>query len=266
VVYVKEPMKQAEGYASTYLRDKEDGSQDDLLRRLVRWFEESEEASRESREKAERDQDYYDNKQLTQDDVNKLNDRGQPPIAINLIRRKVDTLRGMEVKQRSDPKAWPRTPADADHAEIATDTLRYVFDSAKYNTKVRKWVFKDILIPGWGGVQLQLVNENRIDRISRALGSKPNKRLVWKRTPWDRMFWDPHSAEHVSIAVSCCGRTRARRWICTGMTRMPGASSRPLSRATALARLLTTSPAASGSMRAASAFASCKSGGRRWAT
>jgi hypothetical protein len=196
VVYVKEPLRQAEGYANTYLRDKEDGSQDELLRRLVRWFEESEEASREAREKAERDQDYYDNKQLTQEDVNKLRDRGQPPIAINLIRRKVDTLRGMEVKQRSDPKAWPRTPADADHAEIATDTLRFVFDSAKYNTKVRKWVFKDILVPGWGGVQLQLTAENRPDKIARALQVKPNKRLNWKRTPWDRMFWDPHSAEH----------------------------------------------------------------------
>jgi len=70
---------------------------------------------------------------------------------INLIRRKIDTLRGVEVKQRSDPKAWPRTPADADSAEIATDTLRYVFDSAKYNQQVRKWVWKDLIVVGWSG-------------------------------------------------------------------------------------------------------------------
>lgn len=180
----------------TSLRDKEDDSEEALLARLIRWFEESEEATREGREKAERDRDYYDGKQLTVDEVEKLKERGQPPVAINLIRRKVDTLRGMEVKQRSDPKAWPRTPADEDTAEVATDTLRYVFDAAKYNQQTRKWVWKDITVVGWGGVQLQLKKERRPDKIARAMGVEPNKKLVWKRTPWDRMFWDPHSAEH----------------------------------------------------------------------
>jgi hypothetical protein len=191
--------QRVDGYVdrvNTALRDKDDNSEDALLKRLVRWFEESEEATREARQKAERDQDYYDNKQLTTDELQTLKDRGQPPISINLIRRKVDTLRGMEVKQRSDPKAWPRTPADTDTAEVATDTLRYVFDAIKYNQRVRKWVWKDLLIVGWAGVQLQLVNDNRPDKIARAMQMQPNKRLVWKRTPWDRMFWDPHSAEH----------------------------------------------------------------------
>ena len=187
----------AEAYGqSTELRGKEEGGEEALLRRLTRWFEESEEASRDARQKAERDQDYYDNKQLTNEEIEKLKQRGQPPVVINLIRRKIDTLRGVEVKQRSDPKAWPRTPADADSAEIATDTLRYVFDSAKYNQQVRKWVWKDLIVVGWAGVQLQLKDEGRPDKISRAVGMKPNKRLVWKKTPWDRMFWDPHSAEH----------------------------------------------------------------------
>mgnify|MGYP001590465705 CR=1 FL=1 len=181
---------------NTFLRDKDDSSEDALKQRLIRWFEEAEEATREGREKAERDQDYYDGKQLTVDEVQTLKDRGQPPVAINLIRRKVDTLRGMEVKQRSDPKAWPRTPADEDSAEVATDTLRYVFDAAKYNQNTRKWVWKDIIVVGWGGVQLQLKKERRPDKIARAMGVEPNKKLVRKRTHWDRMFWDPHSAEH----------------------------------------------------------------------
>lgn len=180
---------------NTFLRDKDPDSEDALRARLVRWFEESEEAGREARQKAERDQDYYDGKQLTVDEIAALKERGQPPISINLVRRKVDFLRGMEVKQRSDPKAWPRTPADADSAEVATDTLRYVFDSANYNNQTRKWVWKDILIPGWGGVQLQL-KAGKADRISRMMGTPPNRRLVFKRTPWDRMFWDPHSSEN----------------------------------------------------------------------
>ncbi len=177
------------------LRSAEENKDDALRARLIRWFNEAEEAGRESRQKAERDVDYYDGKQLTADEVNELKSRGQPPISINLIRRKIDFLRGMEVRQRSDPKAWPRTPADADSAEIATDTLRYVFDTANYNSQTRKWVWKDLLVAGWGGVQLQL-KPGRHDKVSRMLGVNPNKRLAFKRTPWDRMFWDPHSSEH----------------------------------------------------------------------
>ena len=71
----------AEAYGqSTELRGKEDGGEEALLRRLTRWFEESEEASRDARQKAERDQDYYDNKQLTNEEIEKLKQRGQPPV------------------------------------------------------------------------------------------------------------------------------------------------------------------------------------------
>lgn len=166
-----------------------------LRTKLVRWFEEADEGSRNGRVKAERDQDYYDNKQLTDAEVKTLTDRGQPPIAINLIRRKVDSLRGLETEKRSDPKAWPRTPADADSAEIATDTLRYIFDATHYNQSVRKWVWKDILVVGWGGLQLRL-KPGKSDQITQAFNMEPNPRVVLKRTPWDRMFWDPTSSEH----------------------------------------------------------------------
>lgn len=162
---------------------------------LVKWRDEAEEALRPGFVKAERDWDYYDNKQLTDDEVAKLKERGQPPISINLIRRKIDFLRGMEIKHRTDPKAWPRTPADDDAAEIATDTLRYVFDAAHYNQNVRKWLWKDYLVVGWCGAQLRL-KPGRGDRITQAFQMEPNPRLNWKRTAWDRMLWDPHSSDH----------------------------------------------------------------------
>lgn len=196
---VSDVLERAKAYtagdAGVDILSKPDEATDDLLAKLKRWFEEADEATRGSRKKAERDRDYYDNKQLTDKEVRDLEARGQPPIAINLIRRKIDFLRGMEVKQRTDPKAWPRTPGDADSAEIATDTLRYVFDAANYNIQTRKWVWKDLLVVGWGGIQLQL-KAGRHDQITKAMGVQPNSRLDWKRTPWDRMFWDPHSAEH----------------------------------------------------------------------
>ncbi len=169
---------------------------DALKNRLVRWFDDSEQASQGTRERAERDQDYYDGKQLTDAEMRTLKERGQPPISINLVRRKVDFLRGMEVRQRSDPKAWPRTPADVDTAEVATDTLRYVFDATKYNNTVRKWFWKDLLVIGWAGMQVTMKEQGRPDEIASRFGMEPNSKIVIQRTPWDRMFWDPRSSEH----------------------------------------------------------------------
>lgn len=182
--------------ADALLGQAEPPVQSDRHSKLKDWYEASEESTRNARVKAERDQDYYDGKQLTEDEYQKLIDRGQPPTVINLIRRKIDFLRGMEIKQRTDPKAWPRTPMDADSAEIATDTLRYVFDAAHYNQTTRKRIWKDILVVGWGGLQIQLKSAGRPDPIAAQFGMEPNQRIILKRTPWDRMFWDPHSADH----------------------------------------------------------------------
>lgn len=46
--------------------------------------------------------DFYDNHQLSQEDKETLEDRGQPEVITNLIQPTVDTVLGMEVKSRSD--------------------------------------------------------------------------------------------------------------------------------------------------------------------
>ena len=164
--------------------------------KLKRWFEASEEASREAFNKMERDVDYYDNKQLTQEEFDKLKARGQPPITINLIRRKIDFLLGMEAQNRSDPKAYPRTPADADSAEVATDALRYVGDQNEYSYhRARAW--KDILVAGVGGIEVMVKQSARkpMEAIQKLGFMESNPDIIVKRTPWDRMWWDAHSCE-----------------------------------------------------------------------
>lgn len=167
---------------------------DDTKAKLVGWFEASEEASSPARVKAERDVDYFDGKQLTEAEYKELKDRGQPPIVINLIKRKIDFLIGMEAKQRSDPKAQPRTPADDDGAEVATDALRYIADANDYH-QTRAKIWKDILVPGWGGGQVTVAKARKPDRIASAFGMEANPDIKIKRTAWDRMFWDAYSSE-----------------------------------------------------------------------
>lgn len=157
---------------------------EDNLSTLIAYYEEAESASSTAREKSERDRDYVDNKQLTEDEVRKLQARGQPPVALNVIRSRANFLGGMEKKQRRDPKAWPRNnPNDLNSAEAFTQGMRYVVDKADYPT-ARSLMWKNLTIEGYGGIELAAV-QRRNGEVE----------IQIKRMAWDRLFYDPHSSE-----------------------------------------------------------------------
>lgn len=151
------------------------------LAMLVRYFEESENSGREARERSERCRDYYNNKQWTDAEVKALKKRGQAPIYVNYIQRKVDTLCGLERRARTDPKAFPRNPDDEKASEAATDALRFVADQNKFNG-VRSQVYNDILVEGYGAVDVT-AEQNASGDIDVKL----------TQISWDRIFYDPHS-------------------------------------------------------------------------
>jgi hypothetical protein len=156
----------------------------DYLARLIEMFEASEDQSRDNREKAERDVDYYDGKQWTETEIKKLSDRGQAAIANNLIRPKIRYLQGLEKSQRTDPVAKPRTPKHEEDASTATAVLRFTADDNRYD-QARSKVFKDVASVGWGG------NEVVVEHVP----GQPNPKVIIRRCQWDRMFWDPYSSE-----------------------------------------------------------------------
>lgn len=147
---------------------------------LVQQFESSEELTIDARKLAERDRDYYDEKQLTAAEQAELKRRGQPPIVNNRIKRKVNAMMGLEKQTRKDPKAFPRNPDDEEAARAATDALRYVCDQARWDD-LRSQCAKELAIEGTCAVKI---------------GVKRSKEGVdpeIKRVPWDRLYYDPHS-------------------------------------------------------------------------
>lgn len=155
---------------------------DDHLPKLIRYFEEAEEATQDARTKSERDRDYYDGKQWTPDEKAKLEARGQPVIAFNVIKSRVEFLLGLEKQQRRDPKAYYRNQPDQPAAEAFTAGLRYAADGADFPVK-RTRVWKNLVIEGYGGVELY-VEPDGIDYA-----------LKINHIPWDRIVFDPHSAQ-----------------------------------------------------------------------
>lgn len=150
---------------------------------LVQMFEASEEASVTARGESEQARDYYDGKQLTSKQLAELKKRRQPAVIENLIRPKIDFLRGLERQSRTDPKAYPSTISRDDDAFAATDALRFVATSTGFDVK-RSGVFENMMVEGFGGVE---VGHKKVRG-----GVDP----AVTRIAWDRLFYDPHSCDH----------------------------------------------------------------------
>jgi hypothetical protein len=151
------------------------------LRFCVQAFEEAEDMTTQARQDAELRRDYYDGKQYTPAEVAAMRKRGQAPVYDNHIRRKVESICNLELRTRTDPKAFPRNPDDERQADAATDSLRFIADENRWPA-VRSEVFADILIEGTGAVEVCVETKRNGDI-----------KIVTKRIPWDRYFYDPHS-------------------------------------------------------------------------
>lgn len=150
------------------------------LATLEQYFIDSEESSRTARQLSERSRDYYDNKQISDAIKKALKDRGQPVIVYNKIAQKVDFLKGTEIKTRTDPRAFPRTPDHDDGADAVTDAIRFVLDNNDFDDTASD-VFENMTIEGTGAVSVEAVKKPKGIDIS------------IKIIPWDRWGSDPHS-------------------------------------------------------------------------
>lgn len=148
--------------------------------KLLRYYEDAEEATYESRQKAFKARDYYDGIQYTPAELAELAKRKQPPIVKNRIKGKVNYLTGAEVQGRTDPKAYPRTPKHSKEAETVTDALRFVWENAD-GDEIRSEVKENQIIEGIGAAEV--IGEVKGDDVE----------IVINQIPYDRFFYDPHS-------------------------------------------------------------------------
>lgn len=153
--------------------------------KFIDWIRHQEDATHRARELAQRDRDYYDGHQWTQEERRELERRGQPCITVNRIAQIVDVLVGEEIRKRVDPKALPHTVQHDDEAFAVTDALRYVDDNESVDQKSTQ-VFKELVIEGWsGGVVVEVDSPDANKEIPVRI----------RRVPWDRFRADPHSRE-----------------------------------------------------------------------
>jgi hypothetical protein len=145
-----------------------------------RMFARAEEACTEARKLAHRDRDWHDNfddSQWSDEEKKTLLERRQPIVTSNRIKRKIGFLCGLEQKQRTDPKAYPRNPQDADTAAIVTDVLDYIEQETRFDNLASQ-AFRDLNIEGIEAVEVIVENGDEI---------------VVNHLMYDGFFYDPRS-------------------------------------------------------------------------
>lgn len=145
---------------------------------FVEQYESYIDATEEARAAAERDRDYRNLKQWTDEQKKELN--GRPPVVIDYISRKADYFIGIEQEQRTDPKALPRTPKHDDASDVITDVLRYVEEDQRID-ELATDCFENLVVEGVSAAIIDVEPKN--DEICVAV----------RQIDWDRFYYDPHS-------------------------------------------------------------------------
>ena len=106
---------------------------------------------------------YYHGAQWDSKAIKTLNDRNQPVVTYNRIKRKINTVVGVLEKLRQDPKAYPRTPGPLTEkgAELATQVLLYALGWDWERTSAEEG--RQAAIAGIGGVEMTLVTGDKGD-------------------------------------------------------------------------------------------------------
>lgn len=149
--------------------------------KLLRQFEEAFDDTQDARRDSERDRDYYDGIQWTAEEVEALNRRKQPVVTSNRIKPKIDALLGFEKRQRTDPRAYPRTPQHEQDAQSATDAIRFVCDQNRFQM-IRSDAAENMFVEGIAAatVTVKAKSDGTMD-------------VSLHHVPWDRFYYDPHS-------------------------------------------------------------------------
>ena len=147
-----------------------------------KWYKESKELSSGWRRASEEDSAFYHGGkgQWEQRDIDKLETEGRPVLSINRIKTTIDLQKGIEIRNRTDIDAKPRTQDDNQTADAITSGFKYIQDQNNADHKISD-VFFDGLKAGIGFVEI-CENED------------PTKEeIAINRIDWKHMGWDPHA-------------------------------------------------------------------------
>ena len=164
----------------TIISSKQD--QDLTVDKAKRQIESFLSSTQNARANSEKCRNYYDGKQWTPEQANKLKNRNQSPIVINRVKPKVEGLKGLLENRKSDIKAYPRNAGrDEKSAHAVTDSLRYIADNNDFDS-IKNECFEDKIIEGYCAAIVEIIPTQ-----------KDPTNIKITRIPYNRFYFDPCS-------------------------------------------------------------------------
>lgn len=162
---------------------------------LVHAFRESH--FRETRARAKRCFEYYNNQQWPKEVLEKMRSDKRPVVTFNEIRPKVDLIIGEERRNREDWVARPREGSDENEANVRTALLKYVRDINNLYTDESR-AFEDEVVGGYGGLLASLVKSEDTTAPLLKIEYRPWRELCWD---WNVKARDFSDAQWMAVAV-----------------------------------------------------------------
>lgn len=186
--------------------------EDKRLREFTQEFLADWRADSEFRKNSKEDNDFYDGKQLSQEEIETLEERGQPPVTINRIKPKLDAIFGMQQAMRVDTKAYPAGEREVEAQELS-EFLRRIEDDNDFDD-AESLAFEEICVAGrafyeigkkWDGLSsrhfvkkafLEDVTPCRKSRLADLSDAKRIHQSVWMDLD-DAQALFPHAKEQL---------------------------------------------------------------------
>lgn len=143
------------------------------------WLMEAADREKNWRQNNQSNFDYYDNDQFDEDQKLILEERGQAPAVLNIVRPMVDMVLALEVQKRVDMQIVPREEDDAEMAEILTKLLVHVQEQNDCNFYLAQ-TFREGIIGGRGWTMVDVEEDETGEN-----------QIVVKWIPWEEVFIDP---------------------------------------------------------------------------
>ena len=120
---------------------------------LMQWRRQARIAQADNRTEMATDCDFYDGIQYSEEDLNALAERNQPPLVFNVTKNTINWILGTERKTRIDYRVLPRKKKGAAGAKAKTKLLKFIQDMSKGEFE-RSQAFSDAVKAGLGWLEV----------------------------------------------------------------------------------------------------------------
>ena len=146
-----------------------------------RWLRSAQRFEEPWRQENQRNFEYYDGEQWTDDEKHEIEERGQQPTVINTIRPTIDMVCAQEVERRADIQVCGREESDCNMADLLTALLKHVFDDCNFEY-YHSLGFKEAAMGGRSWLEATVKTDERGKDIIRV-----------QHVPWENVYLDPYS-------------------------------------------------------------------------